>query len=104
MAEEIVIGAEVVTADGKKLGTVKQAEGGAFLVNAPRQLDYWLEADLVGNATAERVELLIKQGDLGPYKMDNPNDHNAFQEKSQQERDIAALRQDSIARAHRTRP
>jgi len=103
MADEVQVGAEVVTADGRKLGRVKKLEGKAFLVDAPRQLDYWLENTLVKGATAERVELVIAQADLTPYKMDNPNDHNAFQEQSQQERDLAARQAESIARSRHTR-
>ena len=103
MADEIQVGAEVVTADGRKLGKVKTIEGKAFLVDAPRQLDYWLEKTLVKEAKAERVELVIAQGDLTAYKMDNPNDHNAFQEQSQQERDLAARQAESIARSRHTR-
>ena len=103
MADEIQVGAEVVTADGRKLGKVKKLEGKAFLVDAPRQLDYWLEKTLVKASTAERAELTIKQGDLGGYKMDNPNDHNAFHERSQQELDLAARQAESLARSRHTR-
>jgi hypothetical protein len=80
MAAEIVVGAEVVTADGQTLGKVKTVRESAFQVDAPRQLDYWLDANLVKAATAQRVELGFNQSDLGGYKMDNPFDHNAFRD------------------------
>jgi hypothetical protein len=78
MSTEIVIGAAVVTADGRQLGTVKQVEASAFLVNAPRQLDYWLQSTLVKDSTAERLGLTFAETELGGYKMDRPYDHNEF--------------------------
>jgi hypothetical protein len=75
---KISIGATVVTVDGLELGQVKKVEESAFLVDAPRQFDYWLQTTLAVAATDERVELTITQADLGAYKMDNPNDHNEF--------------------------
>jgi hypothetical protein len=79
--EEIVVGAEVVTADGQALGRVKAVEPTAFQVDAPRQLDYWLEATLVKAVSAERLELAFNHSDLGGYKMDRPFDHNAFRDQ-----------------------
>lgn len=81
MADEITLGAAVFTADAKQLGTVKKVEGGAFQLDAPRQLDYWLEATLVTSADAAKVELSINEADLGGYKMDRPNDTNAFHQQ-----------------------
>ena len=78
MADEIMIGAQVVTADGGELGRVKEVSESAFLVNAPRQFDFWLEKGLAKEATAARVALTIGQQDLGAYKMDRPQDHNEY--------------------------
>ena len=92
MANEITPGAAVFTADAKQLGTVKKVEGNAFQLDAPRQLDYWLEATLVATADASKVELSINEADLGGYKMDRPNDHNAFHEKHAANLDPANVR------------
>ena len=78
MAEEITVGAKVVTTDGKSLGHVKQVEPSAFLIDAPKQFDYWLENGLVKECTAETLQLTIAESELGGYKMDRPYDHNEF--------------------------
>lgn len=80
MADEIVVGAAVVTADGETLGTVKTVQESAFQVDAPRALDYWLESTLVKASTAARLDLAFNHSELGGYKMDKPFDHNAFRE------------------------
>ncbi len=77
---DIVVGAEVVTADGQTLGKVKTVQESAFQVDAPMQFDYWLEATLVKTADAARLELTFNEADLGGYKMDRPFDHNAFRD------------------------
>ncbi|MBX7110710.1 MAG: hypothetical protein K1X87_02550 [Dehalococcoidia bacterium] len=84
MAQEITVGAEVVTADGRTLGKVKTVQESAFQVDAPRQFDYWLEATLVKASSAERLELAFNESDLGGYKMDRPFDHNGFREGAPQ--------------------
>lgn len=77
---DIVEGAEVMTADGHKLGNVKTVRESAFQVDAPMQFDYWLEATLVKSADAARLELTLTEAELGAYKMDRPFDHNAFRD------------------------
>ncbi|MGE0135247.1 MAG: hypothetical protein AB7L91_12640 [Dehalococcoidia bacterium] len=81
MAREIVVGAEVVTADGQTLGKVKTVQPSAFEVDAPMQFDYWLQSSLVRDASAERLALTFNEADLGGYKMDRPFDHNAFRDE-----------------------
>jgi hypothetical protein len=76
---EIAVGATVVTADGKELGKVAEVRDGAFRIDIRRRHDYWLGEDQVGEATAERVTLLVGESDLGGYKMDGPNDSNEFE-------------------------
>ena len=78
MPGQIAVGAIVVTADGKQLGKVKESSDGAFLIDVPRQFDYWLHANLAGEVSDERVTLTITESELGGYKMDNPHDHNEF--------------------------
>jgi hypothetical protein len=56
MSIEVTIGATVATSDGRQIGKVKKIEKEAFLVDAPRQLDYWLHTTLAKEATKERVE------------------------------------------------
>jgi hypothetical protein len=65
-------GCPVYTADGDKLGTVKETRASAFKVNAPRQPDYWLAFSCVRAVTPERVELAFPKDRLGDYKQDNP--------------------------------
>ena len=77
---DITVGAEVVTADGHKLGTVKTVRESAFEVDAPMQFNYWLEATLVKEALAERLTLNFAEAELAGYKMDRPFDHNAFRD------------------------
>ena len=77
----IEIGAEVVTSDGTVLGSVKKVESSAFQVDAPRRVDYWLEANVVKSANSARVQLLISDSDVVSYRMDRPHDLTAFQEK-----------------------
>ncbi|MEO8538763.1 MAG: hypothetical protein ABI577_03415 [bacterium] len=80
MPDQVVVGATVVTNDAKEIGRVKEVGDSAFLVDAPRQFDYWLELTLMKAATADRVELAIAESELSSYKMDRPNDHNGFRE------------------------
>ena len=82
MATSILVGATVVTSDGKELGRVKKVDESAFLVDAPRQFDYWLSNEVAASATEERIDLSIGESDLAAYKMDNPHDHNEFRAKA----------------------
>ena len=77
----IEVGAEVVTADGKVLGTVKQVQASAFQLDVPRRADYWLETAIVKSASSVRVELLISEAEVVSYRMDAPHDLTAFQQQ-----------------------
>ncbi len=66
------VGCPVYTADGDKLGTVKELAGSAFKVNAHLQPDYWLSTSCVRAATANREELAFPKDRLGDYKQDHP--------------------------------
>ena len=98
MTREPTLGAAVVTSDGKALGEVKKVEAGAFQVNAPRQLDYWLELTIVGSCEASTVTLTVAEADLGGYKMDRPNDHNAFRDSHAASVDPANVRARTMRR------
>jgi len=65
------IGCDVYTADGDKIGTVKEVQGSYFKVDAPMQSDYWLATDCVkGGSVSNRVELTFPKSELGSYKQE----------------------------------
>jgi hypothetical protein len=103
MADELTLDALVFTADGVELGRVKKIEPSAFLVNAPKAFDYWLEETLVKTATAERIDISINQADLGAYKMDKPFDHNGFQERHADGLDPRNVQTQAMFRGGRSR-
>jgi hypothetical protein len=98
MADEIVVGASVVTVDGRELGHVKKVEPSAFLVDAPKQFDYWLQINLVKESTAERLDLTITEAELGGHKMDRPYDHNEFQAQVPERLKPASVRDSLLGR------
>ena len=64
------VGCEVYTADGSKLGTVKEVDGAYFKVDAPMQTDYWLACDCIhgGMGGNSRVDVVFEKGQLDNYK------------------------------------
>ncbi len=65
------VGCEIYSADGDKLGTVKEVQGAYFKVDAPMQPDYWLACDCVRGGTAgNRVEVAFQKSELDTYKKD----------------------------------
>jgi hypothetical protein len=66
------VGCPVVTAEGDKLGTVKEVQGTAFKVNAHLQPDYWLSCSSIRSVSTDRVELAFPKDRLGDYKQDPP--------------------------------
>jgi hypothetical protein len=62
-------GLEVHTADGAKLGTLKELDDDAFKVDAPLHPDYWLPRDKVLSFTNERVTMDFEHGELDGYKL-----------------------------------
>ena len=103
MTDEVMVGAKVLTNDGKALGQVKKVEEKAFQVDAPMAFDYWLLKTIVRTADAEKVDLMIGESDLGSYKMDNPYDHNAFQQKGLDAHDIAHVKSQTLRGGSRPR-
>jgi hypothetical protein len=75
---ELEIGAKVETLDGEWIGQVKAIGEAEFQVDAPRQLDYWLDKDIVKRASGGLVTLAIEKGALGAYKKGRPHDTEAF--------------------------
>jgi hypothetical protein len=66
------VGAEVYTADGDKLGKVKDVAGTCFKVDAPMRPDYWLAADCVTSSSAGEVRLNVTKDSLGSAKVEGP--------------------------------
>ncbi len=67
------IGAEVYTADGSKLGTIKEVQGLYFKVDAPMQPDYWLSTEcLRGGSGMSRCEVEFDKDHLADYRRDIP--------------------------------
>ena len=69
------VGAEVRTADGEKLGTVKEVSGACFKVDAPRRPDYWLGTDTVAGSAAGAVQLNLTKDGLGEAKEEGRREH-----------------------------
>ena len=64
-----VIGAEVFTSDGDKLGKVKGLQGMFFKVDASMHPDYWLSTSAIaGTPTVERVTLAFAMDRLDDNK------------------------------------
>jgi len=64
-------GARVVSADGKRLGMVKEAREDRFLVDARWAPDYWLGIETVDNASDDLVQLVVTKEGIGPAKLRN---------------------------------
>jgi hypothetical protein len=70
-ANSPTVGCEIYTADGSKLGTVKEVHGLYFKVDAPMQPDYWLACECIrGGAMGDRVDVAFAKDDLSKYKRD----------------------------------
>jgi len=66
------IGKQVMTADGKELGKVKEISGGCFKIDAPLAPDYWLSTDTVSDATTSVLRLSLTRDGLDNAKIDGP--------------------------------
>lgn len=65
------VGCEIYTADGDKLGTVKEVQGTYFKVDAAMQPDYWLSTECIrGGTVGNRVDVSFAKSELGTYKRD----------------------------------
>jgi hypothetical protein len=71
-APVLAMGCPVYTADGDKLGTVKEIRGSAFKVDAPMHPDYWLSTGSIRLAGSDRIDLAFPKDRLGDYKLDSP--------------------------------
>ena len=66
---DISTGAEVLTADGMKLGKVKEVSDDCFKVDAPMQPDYWLDFSTIDMATRQAVTVGVTKDDLDQVKL-----------------------------------
>lgn len=66
------IGRDVLTADGRRLGTVKEISGSYLQVNAPRRADYWLSGEQVERISDDAVTLRFPYRELGEFRLPEP--------------------------------
>jgi len=71
------VGAHVLTADGKELGTVKEIAGGCFKLDVPLQPDYWLATDTIASSNADEVHLRFMKDGLKTVQHESL-DHSGF--------------------------
>ena len=74
MTLELVIyeGAEVLTSDDVKLGTVAERDDGAVRVNVGMRPDYWLPLRHVASANARTLRLDFPISELGKNLVPEP--------------------------------
>ena len=63
------IGAPVMSADGKRLGLVKETWADRFRVDARWAPDYWLGNETIDNSSEELLQLLITKEGLSAAKL-----------------------------------
>ena len=69
-----VEGAQVVTADGERLGKVAEVRGDHFKVDASMSPDYWLPVINVSSTTGGVVNVTFAKAALDDYKIDLANE------------------------------
>ena len=75
MDDRPIIGAKVVTADGKPLGKLMEIDGDCFKVDAPLQPDYWLNSKVVARTSPSEIHLSLPLKDLD-LAIDRGHDHS----------------------------
>jgi hypothetical protein len=70
--QDIPVGTPVLTRDGEEFGTVKEARGAEFKVNAQGQPDYWLPTSCLSSATTGRLRVDAPKDRIGDLKVDEP--------------------------------
>jgi hypothetical protein len=66
---DIAEGCEVFTADGDKLGTVKEVQGGYFKLNVSLHPDYWLQRQFVTSNDGGRITMSFTKDQADDYKV-----------------------------------
>ena len=65
----IMVGASVMSSDGKQLGVIKETRVDRFLVDVRWAPDYWLGTETVDTADSELVQLILTKESIGPAKL-----------------------------------
>jgi hypothetical protein len=65
-------GREVYTADGERLGRVKEVTDAAVKIDAALRPDYWLPRSRVLSFTNERVTMDFNHADLDRHQVEEP--------------------------------
>jgi hypothetical protein len=71
-------GANVLTADHERLGSVKEIKGDCFKVDAPMAPDYWLASDSIASMDAGNILLRFRREDIGDVKVGAPDNHTGI--------------------------
>jgi hypothetical protein len=62
----------VFSADGQKLGQIREVREPYFKVYAPMAFDYWLSRDCVASASTEGIVLAVERDRLDDIKLEEP--------------------------------
>ncbi|HLG11569.1 MAG TPA: DUF2171 domain-containing protein [Dehalococcoidia bacterium] len=68
-ASELELGAKVMTADGKEIGTVREIGSDRFKVERRLFPDYWLANEYVDDVAGGIVQLIVTKEGLGAAKL-----------------------------------
>jgi hypothetical protein len=71
-------GANVMTADRERLGSVKEIVGECFKVDAPMAPDYWLASDTIATINGENIMLRYRREEIDDLKIDMPDNHTGI--------------------------
>jgi hypothetical protein len=71
-------GANVITADRERLGSVKEIKGDCFKVDAPMAPDYWLGSDTIATIDGNDIMLRYRREDINDFKMGIPDSHTGI--------------------------
>jgi hypothetical protein len=82
MDDRPIIGAKVVTADGKPLGKLMEIDGDCFKVDAPLQPDYWLNSKVVSRTSPSEIQISLNLRDLD-LAVDHSHGHSGLHSHSQ---------------------
>lgn len=72
---ESMIGSEIFTQDGERLGKLKEVRGGYFKVDASMQPDYWLAEEYIGPSSGVGgIQVSFAKDALEDYKLGEPEE------------------------------
>jgi hypothetical protein len=70
--EDLHSGQRVQTADGRRLGSIKEVFGSHLKVDARFRSDYWLPAGAIVRIDGDTVTLGFTKDELGGYRTERP--------------------------------